>query len=131
MKSDDTPSSSRRRGGVYRKREFEAYIAWKSLPTFLKGQPQPVLKKTGIEDDMTLELLTIRTQTEFAARFGIKDLGTLTDWNKRIEAEGLLDDIYLWARKLTPNVVFALYKNVSKNGKAKEVKAWFELIENI
>lgn len=122
---------TKRRGGVYRKKEFEAYVAWKSLPSFLKGQPEAVLKKTGMDDEAVLELLTIRTQTEFAARFGIKDLGTLTDWNKRIENEGLLDGVYAWARKLTPNVVFALYKNVSKNGKAKEVKAWFELIENM
>lgn len=130
MKDNDEHNTVRR-SGVYRKKEFEAYVAWKSLPAFLKGQPHAVLKKTGMDDELTLELLSIRTQTEFAARFGIKDLGTLTDWNKKIEAQGLLPDIYAWARKLTPNVVFALYKNVSKNGKAKEVKAWFELIENL
>ena len=129
MKTNDTTQQNKR--GVYRKNEFELYIAWKSLPTFLRGQPEPVLKKMGIDDDMTLELLKIRTQTEFAARFVIKDLGTLTDWNKRIEDEGLLNDIYGWARKLTPNVVLALYKNATKNGKAKEVKAWFDLIENV
>lgn len=128
MKTND-PSQQNKRG-VYRKDEFELYIAWKSLPTFLRGQPEPVLKKMGIDDDMTLELLKIRTQKEFAARFVIKDLGTLTDWNKRIDEEGLLNDIYAWARKLTPNVVLALYKNATKNGKAKEVKAWFDLIEN-
>jgi len=130
MKTNDT-SQQKRRAGVYRRQEFEAYIAWKSLPAFLKGQPEAVLKKTGMDDEATLELLKIRTQTEFATRFGIKDLGTLTDWNKRIDEEGLLNDIYGWARRLTPNVVFALYKNVSKNGKAKEVKAWFEIVENL
>jgi hypothetical protein len=57
-------------------------------------------------------------------------MGTLTDWNKRIEKEGLLTSINSWARSLTPNVVLALYKNVSKNGKAQEVRAWFEIIEN-
>jgi hypothetical protein len=130
MKTNNT-SQQKKGAGVYRKQEFEAYIAWKSLPAFLKGQPEAVLKKTGMDDEATLELLKIRTQTEFAARFGIKDLGTLTDWNKRIEDDGLLNDIYAWARKLTPNVVFALYKNVSKHGKAKEVKAWFEIVENL
>lgn len=128
MKTNDTTQQKKR--GVYRKDEFAMYVAWKSLPSFLRGQPEPVLKKMGIEDDMTYELLRLRTQTEFAARFGIKDLGTLTDWNKRIDDEGLLNDIYSWARKLTPNVVLALYKNVTKNGKAKEVKTWFEIIEN-
>ena len=116
--------------GVYLKQEFTSYIKWKSLPTFLRGQPEPVLIKMGINDPEVFELLKIKTQTEFAEKYGVRDLGTLTDWNKRIVEEGLLEDIYGWARQLTPNVVLALYKNVTKNGRAHEVRAWFELIEN-
>ena len=119
-----------RKVGVYRKQEFDSYMIWKSLPSILKGQPKIVLEKMGIQEDVTLELLEIKTQTEFAKRFGIKDLGTLTDWNKKIEKDGLITSIHSWARGLTPNVVMALYKNVTKNGKAQEVRAWFELIEN-
>lgn len=119
-----------RKTGVYKKQDFASYVLWKSLPSFLKGQPRIMLEKFGITDDATIELLSIKTQTDFASRFGIKDLGTLTDWNKRIEKEGLLISINSWARTLTPNVVLALYKNVSKNGKAQEVRAWFEIIEN-
>ncbi len=116
--------------GVYRKQDFATYVTWKSLPTFLRGQPETVLRKMGIDDDMAIELLQIKTQKDFAERFGVKDPGTLTDWNKRIEDEGLVEHINTWARKLTPNEVLALYKNVTKNGNAKEVKTWFELIEN-
>lgn len=119
-----------RKGGVYRKQDFNSYVLWKSLPSFLKGQPKVMLEKFGITDDITIELLSIKTQGEFATKFGIKDPGTLTDWNKRIEKEGLLTSINSWARNLTPNVVLALYKNVSKHGKAQEVRAWFEIIEN-
>lgn len=119
-----------RKGGVYRKQDFNSYVLWKSLPSFLKGQPKAVLEKFGIIDEATLSLLEIKNQTDFASVFGIKDLGTLTDWNKRIEKEGLITSINSWARNLTPNVVLALYKNVSKNGKAQEVRAWFEIIEN-
>ena len=119
-----------RKGGVYRKQDFNSYVLWKSLPSFLKGQPKAVLEKFGIIDEATLSLLEIKNQTDFASVFGIKDLGTLTDWNKRIEKEGLSTSINSWARNLTPNVVLALYKNVSKNGKAQEVRAWFEIIEN-
>ncbi len=119
-----------RKGGVYRKQDFNSYVLWKSLPSFLKGQPKAVLEKFGIIDEAILSLLEIKNQTDFATTFGIKDLGTLTDWNKRIEKEGLITSINSWARNLTPNVVLALYKNVSKNGKAQEVRAWFEIIEN-
>lgn len=120
-----------RKSGVYKKQDFNSYVLWKSLPSYLKGQPKTVLEKFGISDDTALELLQIKNQSEFATKFGIKDLGTLTDWNKRIEKEGLLTSINSWARNLTPNVVLALYKNASKHGKAQEVRAWFEIIENI
>lgn len=119
-----------RKSGVYKKQDFNSYVLWKSLPSYLKGQPKAVLEKFGIIDEATLSLLEIKNQTDFATSFGIKDLGTLTDWNKRIEKEGLITSINSWARNLTPNVVLALYKNVSKNGKAQEVRAWFEIIEN-
>lgn len=121
---------SQRKGGVYRKQDFNSYVLWKSLPSFLKGQPKAMVEKFGITDEIAVELLQIKTQGEFATKFGIKDPGTLTDWNKRIEKEGLLTSVNSWARSLTPNVVLALYKNASKHGKAQEVRAWFEIIEN-
>jgi len=128
--NQDEETKKEIKGGVYRKQEFDTYVLWKALPSFLRGQPRTVLEKMGINNEITLDLLQIKTQTEFAKQFGIKDLGTLTDWNKRIEEKGLVPSIHCWARELTPNVVLALYKNVSKHGKAHEVKAWFELIEN-
>lgn len=77
----------------------------------------------GFTDPEVFVLLKIKTQTEFAKQYGIRDLGTLTDWNRKIIENGMLDGIYSWARDLTPNVVLALYKNVTKNGRAHEVRA--------
>lgn len=116
---------------VYKTQEYESYATWKSLPSFLRGQPRQVLEKLGIDEDIAISLLEIRTQAEFAKRFGIKDPATLTDWNKRLEKEGLLPRVHEWARKLTPNVIGALYRNVSKNGKAAEVKTWLEIVEGM
>ncbi len=120
-----------KRSGVYKTQEFESYAIWKSLPSFLKGQPREVLEKFGINEEVALGLLEIKTQAEFARRFDIKDPATLTDWNKRLEKEGILSQIHGWARKLTPNVIGALYRNASKNGKAAEVKAWLEIVEGM
>lgn len=114
----------------YKEQDFETYVLWKSLPSILRGQPRAMLEKQGYDDELALELLQIKSQKDFAIKYGIKDQGTLTDWNKRIEKEGLLDNINSWARKLTPNVTYSLYKNIVKNGKAQEVRAWFELVEN-
>ena len=102
------------------------------MPSILRGQPKHVIEKLGIDDELAMSLLDIRNQTEFAKRFGIKDLGTLTDWNKRIEESGgLLKNIHGWAKKLTPNVISALYREATKTGKAAEVRAWMEIVEGM
>ena len=116
-------------GRVNKKQEFEAYATWRAMPSFLRGQHRSVLEKFSIDDELTISLLEIRNQTDFARRFGIKDLTTLTDWNKKIDEMGLMTWINGWARKLTPNVISALYKSITKDGKAAEVKAWMEIVE--
>ncbi len=119
------------RSGVYKKQDFDSYVLWKSLPSVLRGQPRQMLEKFGIDDEIAIDLLEIKTQAEFAGRFNIKDQVTLSDWNKRIEKDGLIQSINSWARKLTPNVTLSLYKAITKNGKASEVKAWYEIVEGM
>ena len=127
MEDEEIPKKSE----VYKKQDFESYALWKSLPSFLRGQPQQVLEKFGVDEEIAISLLEIKSQAEFARRFNIKDPATLTDWNKRLEKEGSLPRIHEWARKLTPNVIGALYRNVSKTGKASEVKALLEIVEGM
>ena len=115
---------------VYKKQEFESYLMWKAMPSILRGQPRQVLEKFGIDDEIAIDLLSIKTQTEFAKRFNV-NIATLSDWNKKIEKDGLVPGINAWARKLTPNVLMALYKKITKDGKAAEVKAWYEIVENM
>ncbi len=126
--NDEITSSKK---GVYKTQAFETYAMWKSLPSYLRGQPRQVLEKFGIDEEIALDLLEVKTQAEFAKRFGVKDPATLTDWNKRLERDGTISRIHDWARKLTPNVIFALYRNASKTGKAAEVKAWLEIVEGM
>jgi len=113
----------------YKKQVYETYALWKSLPSFLKGQPRVALEKFGIEEEAMFELLGIKTQLEFSQKYEV-DVGTLTDWNKRLEKDGISKNLNAWARKLTPNVVFALYKHIIKSGRAHEVRAWFEFVEH-
>ena len=130
MVNEDADISTRQT--VYKKQEFESYVLWRSMPSILRGQPRHVIEKLGIDEEIAMTLLEIKNQTEFARHFGIKDLGTLTEWNKRIEASGgLMKDIVSWAKKLTPNVISALYRETTKNGRAAEVKAWMEIVEGM
>jgi hypothetical protein len=117
---------------VYKKQEFESYVLWRSMPSILRGQPKHVIEKLGIDDEIAVSLLDIKNQTEFAKRFGIKDPGTLSAWNKKIDEDGgLMKSISAWAKRLTPNVVSALYREATKTGKAAEVKAWMEVVEGM
>lgn len=128
MENDDHAKTP----AVYKKREFESYVLWRSMPSILRGQPRHVIEKLGIDDELAISLLDIKNQTEFAQRFGIKDLGTLSEWNRKIEQSGgLLKTIHIWAKRLTPNVVSALYREATKNGRAAEVRAWMEIIEGM
>ena len=128
--NDEMPKNAKNTG-VYKTQDFESYALWKALPSFLRGQPRQVLEKFGINEEVAISLLEIKTQTEFAKRFNIKDLATLTDWNKKLEDEKIIPQIHKWARKLTPNVIFALYRTATKQGKAAEVKAWLEIVEGM
>lgn len=127
---DEMPKNAENTG-VYKKQDFDSYVLWKSLPSVLRGQPKQLLEKYNIDEEIAVGLLEIKTQTEFAQKFGIKDMTTLSDWNKKIEKEGLIPSINAWARKLTPNVLLSLYKSIVKDGKASEVKAWYEIVEDM
>ena len=68
---------------------YEKYKLWKSLPTLLKGSSKDELEtKFGIDDEETIELLSIRWQGDFAKKYGM-DITSLTKWNKRMEEEGV------------------------------------------
>lgn len=70
---------------VYKEKEFNIYVLWKFLPAHLKGMQKNDLKLSGYDDPLISKIIKIKNQTEFANYFHIKDLGTLTDWNKRIK----------------------------------------------
>ncbi|MCK5122552.1 MAG: hypothetical protein KAQ87_00140 [Candidatus Pacebacteria bacterium] len=115
---------------VRKSAEFQTYIIWKSLPAMLKGVNRATLEKFGIDDELSILMLEIKTQTEFAKRFKIK-IGTCTEWNKILIDENLIyGSIKRWAKMITPNVIMALGKTAMKTGKAPEVMAWLKIIED-
>jgi len=75
--------------GVYKEKEFETYMLWKSLPAHFKGIKKKELESSGFTDPIIYKIIKIKNQTEFAKYFHIKDLGTLTDWNNKIKKENI------------------------------------------
>ncbi len=78
---------------AYKAKEFETYLLWKSLPPHFRGLKISELKQYGFTDPLLSRIVKIKTQTEFARRFGIKDLGTLTDWNAKAEQQHLVKEV--------------------------------------
>lgn len=87
---------------------FDLYVKWKALPSIYRGASAETLEKIGIDEPTVFELLSIKTQAQFAAQYDV-DIGTLTDWNKRIDKENLLEPFRSSAfRKIVRNVFFSL-----------------------
>lgn len=123
---------------IEKREEFEAYLAWKSIPSLLRYPPRDKHTKTipeprafalsmGIDDEATLQLIEIKTQAEFADRFKL-DQGTLTRWNKLIEERDLLADLRAWAKPLTKNVTMALYNSTLRGGLPGHYELWFKVV---
>lgn len=115
----------------HKEREFQAYLVWKSLPPAFLGKRKELLQGFGITDPIALEVISIESQTDFAKKFGIKDLGTLTDWNRRIEKGNLKKDyMKRWAAGKLPNALDALYRRILKFGKGSDFKVWVQYVDN-
>ena len=125
----DTINEIVEESGVYKTAEFLTYVVWKSLPAMLKGENVATLNKFGIEDKLSIKMLEIKTQDEFAKKFKLK-AGTCSEWNKLLIDKNLINENFLrWAKMITPNVIMALAKTAIKTGKAPEVMAWMKLVE--
>ncbi len=57
--------------------------------------------------------------------------GTFSEWLKDKEVQERIKDKWKqWGKEKTPNVIQSLYKTAVKEGKASEVKAWMQIIED-
>ena len=123
------PTNTKNTKVPYRKDLFETYLTWKSVPTFLrKSDMEQIARSFGIEEDVFSDLLSIPTQTAFAEKYDV-ELSTLSNWNRLIEKRDMLKDMRKWARKLSKNVVCALYKNILQTGNPYSIKLWFQFVD--
>ncbi len=108
---------------VHKEKEFGIYVLWKSLPAHAKGMKKSELVALGLTDPLMQRIIKIKSQTEFAKYFSIKDLGTLTDWNARIKRDGLsvpsletdhLNQHSAVAEKITLPHIVKLHEKVSE-----------------
>ena len=103
----------------YKQQEFEMYKVWKGIPAILLGESRDDMEKVGFRDSVF-----------FAARFKIKQRGTLADWNKILDEDG--SHMALWNKlmsKLTMNVDAAYYKLMIDNPSPQGWMNWHKIRE--
>lgn len=118
------------RGKIKLAELFEVYKAWKGLPTIWRGMSTTKLNELGVDDPNIRELLSIRTQRDFAEKFKINE-DTTTAWNKKLFDIGVdyLDEARKWARLFTKNVVAAHYKKAVRRFDPMTGDLWYKVIE--
>lgn len=122
-----------------KEKEYELYSAWRSLPAFFKNppknkdgsalSPREFCMTLGIDDEEIFALAEIPNQKAFAERHGL-DVTTLVRWNKELNKTTGLDELRVWAKGLSKNVLMALYNTAIRKGFAIEAKLWFQLVES-
>lgn len=110
---------------------FDIYAVWRALPTVTlnKMSRRDMLESMGVDDELILELATIKTQSQFAERYNVH-INTLTDWNKRILELDPLREVKKWAQILTKNMVTAMYTHAIKKGDAQLYKLFFQVVND-
>ncbi len=117
--------------------EFKAFALWLSMPPLMRKPPRdkngntPTVREfceqMGIDDEEAIGLISIRTQGEFAEKYGISET-TISTWKKAIKKRDIMDDIRVWANELNSNVVFSLYNKTIRGGLPEHYKLWFQVI---
>lgn len=113
---------------VYKEKEFQMYVLWKSLPAYFRGMKKEQLHSHGFTDPLIMKIATIRSQTAFAKKFRIKDLGTLTDWNSKIKKEKLDTNVSHTAFQKQAHVVNDVLATLPETHLKKEL---FELRKTV
>jgi hypothetical protein len=123
------PTNTKNTRNPYKKEVFKTYLVWRSVQGFIgQSVAQEVVEKMGEDMSGVGEIFTIRNQTEFAKKYKVEN-STLTNWNKLIDEKDLLKDVLKPMRRLTKNVIWALYKNVIETGDADRARLWFQFVE--
>lgn len=126
-KNDKKLGSGKGRGNKMQ-RTREVYKAWLLLPRTYLGAGEHVLASLGIRDPDAVELHGIRSQSEFAEKFGIAE-PTLSHWKREMQDGNDFCDFRVHMQGLTKNVIGALYRHAISDGDAPRVKLWLQVVE--
>lgn len=107
----------------------QLFTLWLTIPDVFRGSTQRI-EDLGITDPTMLAMVQIPSQKAFGDRYNMPD-SSLSRWSEQIqESSDFFGVVKAQMKKLTKNVMGALYMNVKKAGNAAEAKLWNELVED-
>lgn len=113
----------------YKGQEYRMFLIWRSLPVTLRGISEEQAEERGVKDPEIVELIQLKTQSDFAERFQIS-MNTLTEWKRQaVPDEYQMIDWRYWAREFTPEVVHHLLEGIREKKKADSIKLWFQTVD--
>lgn len=107
----------------------DLYFMWLSIPDTFRNMPESVSDKMGIEDVTIMELMKFRTQKEFAEKFGVSEKH-LISWKHEWAEKGEFAATKTFFRKLTKNMIGAMYRKALIEGDAARAMAWMKIVED-
>ena len=107
----------------------EALRVWLSIPSIFLGAPDNIISKLGIEEQDIIDIMKLQTQRQFAEAVGVIE-PQISDWKRELMAE--TDSFALtkaFMKRLTKNVLGALYRAALTEGDAARAKLWMQITE--
>lgn len=112
-----------------KKYTHKLFDMWVTLPDQFKGMPERLTLLLGITDEVTLEVLKLTSMKAFAEEFGVIPQ-TLSRWRRELEhSDDYLPQVKDHMKKLTKNLMAALYRKAMEEGDAPRFTAWMKIIE--
>lgn len=123
------PETYNKPDGSGRKYTRQVFALWCTLPDIFKGMPQRITELLGITDPVTLEVLAIKSMTDFAEIFKCS-VNSLTRWRREVENDdNYFTEVKRQFKPLTRNLVAALYRKAIEEGDAQRFKVYMQIIE--
>lgn len=108
----------------------EAFKLWLTIPNTLRGKSNEVLEAMGIVDRDVLFLASITTQRAFAEFCGVDEI-TVSRWYGDVMGEdGSFKQTKKFFRKISGNMLAALYRKGLIEGDAPRVALFMKIIED-
>lgn len=116
-------------GSEPRKLARDLFLMWLSIPHTFRNMPDGVADKMGIEDVTIMELMKVKSQSEFGKMFGVAEQ-RLVVWKHEWAEKGEFAATKTFFRKLTKNMIGAMYRKALIEGDAARAMAWMKIVED-